>query len=229
VLIPSIDLMGGRIVQLEQGARLVFETDDIDGWLERFAAFPIVQVIDLDAAMGRGNNDALVHSIVRRRPCQVGGGIRTVARATDLIASGTQRVILGSALFDERSVRVDAAAAFADALPPTALVAAVDSRGGHVVIHGWQTTVPVSAVDAIRALDPFVGAFLYTHVDSEGLLRGLDFDAAMAVRRATRRGVIAAGGIRDRAEIERLHAAGIDAVVGMAVYRGLIPVGAPGA
>jgi phosphoribosylformimino-5-aminoimidazole carboxamide ribotide isomerase len=222
MLIPSIDLMDGRVVQLEQGTRLVFETRDVDGWLERFAAWPIVQVIDLDAAIGRGGNEALVRAICTRRACQVGGGLRTVDAVRRCLDAGAVRAIVGSALFDADGVNVEAARQFAEAVSPGSLVAAVDSRAGHVVIHGWKTPVPTSAVAAVRVLEPHVGAFLYTHVDTEGLLRGTDFDAVRAVRAATTRKVIAAGGIRSVAEIDRLHAMGVDAVVGMAVYRGLI-------
>ncbi len=224
MLIPSIDLQDGQVVQLEQGTRLAYATDDLDGWLARFAASPIVQVIDLDAALGRGHNRDLVRRICRERVCQVGGGIRSVTDAQDLLDTGARRVILGSALFGDHGVDVRRAEAFAAALASDALVGAVDSRGGQVVINGWRTPLPVTAVEAVQQLQPFVGAFLYTHVDGEGLLGGLNTAAVLAVRQATYRALIAAGGIRDRAEVDALHALGIDAVVGMAIYRGLMTV-----
>ena len=213
--------MGGRIVQLEQGERLKLATDDIDGWVRRFASFPVVQLIDLDAAVGRGDNAALVRSLCRALPCQVGGGVRTVERARELLDAGARRVIVGSALFTSTGVNIGAAAAFAHAIPADALIAAVDSRGGHVVVHGWRTTLPVTPVEAIQALEPHAGAFLYTHVDTEGLLQGIDMPAVDAVAAATSRRVIAAGGIRCRGEVDTLHARGIDAVVGMAIYQGV--------
>jgi phosphoribosylformimino-5-aminoimidazole carboxamide ribotide isomerase len=222
MLIPSIDLMDGRIVQLVQGERLAFATDDVDRWVARFATFPIVQLIDLDAAMGRGNNDALVRQICSALPCQVGGGIRTVDAARTRLEAGAKRVIVGSALFDAAGVRADAAQGYSEALGPGRFIAAVDSRGGRVVIHGWKTTVPVQATDAVRALSPFAGAFLATLVDGEGLLGGLDHAAALELRAATTRQLIVAGGIRDMDEVNALDAHGIDAVVGMALYRGLI-------
>lgn len=214
--------MGGRIVQLRQGEHLALESDDIDGWIARFAGFPIVQLIDLDAAMGRGANEGLVARIAGRLPCQVGGGIRSVERAQDLIAGGARRVILGSALVTDGGVDIAAAASFARALGTDALVGAVDSRAGRVVIHGWKTMLDVSPEDAARALDPFVGALLYTHVDTEGMLTGIPLDAVRSVQAATTRRVIAAGGIRSRDEVEALDRLGIDAVVGMAIYTGLI-------
>jgi phosphoribosylformimino-5-aminoimidazole carboxamide ribotide isomerase len=224
VLIPSIDLMGGRVVQLQQGERLALESDDLDGWIAKFAAFPIVQVIDLDAAMGRPANDALVRSVASRLPCQIGGGVRSIDRAQELLDAGARRVILGSSLFDDRGVNQARAEAFAEALTPDVLVGAIDSRGGQVVIHGWKTALPVTAPDAARVLEPYLGAFLYTHVDTEGMLTGLNLDAVRAVQAATTRRLIAAGGIRSRAEIDTLDALGIDAVVGMAIYTGAIDI-----
>jgi phosphoribosylformimino-5-aminoimidazole carboxamide ribotide isomerase len=219
VLIPSIDLMNGRIVQLEQGRRLVLETDDVDGWIARFAAYPLVQVIDLDAAMDRGHNDALVQRLCLALPCQIGGGIRTVARAQSLLDAGARRVIAGSSLYSRDGVNVSAARAFADRIPVDRLVAAIDSRSGQVVIHGWKTMVGISPEAAARTLEPYVGTFLYTHVDTEGLLQGINMPAVLSVAAATSRRLIAAGGIRSQQEIDALDARGIDAVVGMAIYK----------
>jgi phosphoribosylformimino-5-aminoimidazole carboxamide ribotide isomerase len=228
VLIPSIDLMGGRVVQLQQGERLAIETDDLDGWMARFAQFPIIQLIDLDAAMGRPANDEIVRRVAGAMPCQVGGGVRSIERAQELLEAGARRVILGSSLFNERGVNRARAEAFAEVLDPDLLVGAIDSRGGKVVIHGWKTAIPVSPEDAARALEPFVGAFLYTHVDTEGLMTGLNLDAVRSVQAATRRRLIAAGGIRSREEIDTLDRLGIDAVVGMAIYTGTIDIASAG-
>ncbi|HEY7474163.1 MAG TPA: HisA/HisF-related TIM barrel protein [Vicinamibacterales bacterium] len=225
MLIPSIDLQDGRVVQLEQGERLAYASDDLDGWLQRFASAALVQVIDLDAAMGRGQNADLVRTICGRRACQVGGGIRSTAAAEAILASGATRVIVGSALFDDRGVNLQKAEQFGRALGADALVAAVDSRAGRVVTAGWRLSLEVSPVEAVKQLEPFAGAFLYTHVDGEGLLGGLNMTAVLEIHRATRRGLIAAGGIRHRDEVTALHLLGIDAVVGMAIYRGLMTPG----
>ena len=224
MLIPSIDLMGGRVVQLQQGERLMLETDDLDGWLRRFAPYPLVQVIDLDATLGRGDNAALVGRLCATRACQVGGGIRTVAHARALVDAGAHRVIVGSALFASSGVDLVQASAFSDALGPDRLVGAIDGRGGVVVIHGWKTRLPITPVEAARALEPLVGAFLYTHVETEGMLSGLDPAPVRALRSATTRRLIVAGGIRTRAEVEALDALGVDAVVGMAIYTGVMDV-----
>lgn len=222
MLIPSIDLMNGRIVQLEQGERLALETDDVDGWVARFADYPIVQVIDLDAAMGRGSNDALVRHLCRALPCQVGGGVRTPERAQALLEAGARRVIAGSSLYSTDGIDMATARAFGDAIPLDRLIAAIDSRGGRVVIHGWKTTLSITPESAARALEPFAGALLYTHVDTEGLLGGINMAAVRSVAAATTRRIIAAGGIRSRCEIDTLHAEGIDAVVGMAIYKNVL-------
>jgi len=220
MLIPSIDLQGGRIVQLVQGERLALEATDPEPWLARFARFPRVQLIDLDAAKGEGDNAELVAMICGRLPCRVGGGIRSIDRAEVVLDAGAHAVIVSSALFRDGGVDLDFAAALAEAIGPERVVAAVDSRGGHVAIHGWRTVLPITAVDAVRALEPFCGEFLYTHVDTEGLMRGTDMAAILAVRRATTRRLTAAGGITTRDEIDRLHAEGVDAAVGMAIYTG---------
>ena len=225
MLIPSIDLMGGRVVQLQQGERLAVESHDLDGWIARFAHFPIVQLIDLDAAMGKGSNDELVKYVAKTLPCQVGGGIRSIERAQELLAAGARRVILGSVLFNKRGVNRGRAESFAEVIDPDALIGAIDSRGGKVVIHGWKTPLTISPADAAKTLEPYVGAFLYTHVDTEGMLSGLNLEAVNTVQAATKRRLIAAGGIRSKEEVDALDRLNIDAVVGMAIYTGLIEVG----
>ena len=224
MLIPSIDLQGGRIVQLVQGEKLAIEASDPEPWIARFAPFPRVQLIDLDAAKGEGDNSQMVSAICGRLPCRVGGGIRTIERAQAVLDAGARAVIVSSALFRSGAIDLDFAGALAAAVGPERVIAAVDSRGGQVVIHGWRTVLPVSAVDAVRALEPYCGEFLYTHVDTEGLMAGTDMEAILSVRRATSRRVTAAGGITTREEIDRLDAEQVDAVVGMAIYSGRLPL-----
>jgi phosphoribosylformimino-5-aminoimidazole carboxamide ribotide isomerase len=228
MLIPSIDLQDGCIVQLAQGERLMIKTTELDSWMRRFASYPKVQLIDLDAAKGRGDNLGLVKTICGQLPCRVGGGIRTVERAHEVLDAGAHAVIVSSALFrvsDQRAlVDTNFARELAMAVGAARIIGAVDSRDGRVVIHGWKTPLSISAVDAVKALEPWCGEFLYTHVDTEGLMQGTDMDAIMAVRRATTRRVTAAGGITTQAEIDLLDAQGVDAVVGMAIYTGRLKV-----
>jgi phosphoribosylformimino-5-aminoimidazole carboxamide ribotide isomerase len=224
MLIPSIDLQDGHVVQLVQGERLAIEAPDPEPWIQRFSRFPRVQLIDLDAARGRGDNTVLAASICRRLPCRVGGGIRSIERAKAVLDAGADAVIASSALFRDGRVDEQFAKSLADAIGFDRVIAAVDSRGGHVAIHGWKTILPITAVEAVHALEPYCAEFLYTHVDKEGLMQGTDMAAIMAVRKATTRRVTAAGGITTWAEIDALDAARVDSVVGMAIYTGQLPL-----
>jgi phosphoribosylformimino-5-aminoimidazole carboxamide ribonucleotide (ProFAR) isomerase len=150
----------------------------------------------------------------------MGGGIRTVDKAIEVLQAGAHAVIVSSSLFKDGAVDLGFAEALATAVGPEHVIGAVDSKGGHVAIHGWKTLLPITAVEAVKALEPYCGEFLYTHVDNEGLMKGTDMNAIMAVHRATSRRLTAAGGITTRAEIDALEAEGIDAVVGMAIYTG---------
>ena len=222
MLIPSIDLMGGKIVQLVQGEKKQLEFDNFDYWIERFSKYPMVQVIDLDAARHTGDNQQLVRQIVRRLNCQVGGGIRTLEAARELLHAGAKRVIIGSSLLRNGKVNSEYARELAEALGPAALVFALDSRGGRVAIDGWRTGTTIAAPDMARQLERFCGTFLYTHIDTEGLMRGLPIEPVQELRRATARRLIVAGGITEQREIDALDVLGIDAVVGMALYSGKI-------
>jgi len=222
MLIPSIDLQGGAVVQLVQGERLALKDDDVFRWVRRFERFPKVQVIDLDAALDCGDNLAIVRQIAGALSCRVGGGIRTLDRAQDVLAAGAQQIIAGSALFKDGQPDLAFAQRLSDAVGRERVIAAVDSRNGYVVIHGWKTALPLTASEAVRALEPYCDEFLYTHVDSEGLMGGTNMEAILAVRDATMRRVTAAGGISTQREIDDLHARGIDAVVGMALYTGAL-------
>jgi len=224
MLIPAIDLMGGKIVQLVQGRNRALEFDNFAEWIKRFAKYPLVQLIDLDAAMGQGNNAAIVAAIAQRLPCQVGGGMRSMNSVRTMLDVGVRRVIVGSALFADEKLDTRFAADLAAAVGADRLVFALDAIGGKVTIHGWKKMTGVTPLEMIEALDRWCSAFLYTHVDTEGLLQGFPQEAIRPLRQATQRQLIAAGGVRSQEEIEQLHAMGVDAVVGMAIYQGLIPV-----
>ncbi|HEY3927382.1 MAG TPA: 1-(5-phosphoribosyl)-5-[(5-phosphoribosylamino)methylideneamino] imidazole-4-carboxamide isomerase [Candidatus Koribacter sp.] len=223
MLIPSIDLMGGKIVQLVQGEAKAYETTDFDAWCEKFAGFPLVQLIDLDAAKRQGNNRPVIEKILKRLPCQVGGGISEENYARELLELGAKRVILGSSLIREGKPDVEFASKVSAACDGR-IVAAIDSRGGKVAVRGWAEATALTAEEMMEALDPFVAGFLYTHIDTEGLLAGFPFKIAEKLRNRTRKNLIAAGGIRSQEEIDALDAIHVDAVVGMAIYTGKLDV-----
>jgi phosphoribosylformimino-5-aminoimidazole carboxamide ribotide isomerase len=222
MLIPSIDLMGGKIVQLVQGERKALEFEDFEEWIASFSSFPLVQLIDLDAAIGVGDNRDLVREFVRRLPCQVGGGVRSIRTALQTLSIGAQRVILGSSLI--RDGQPDAA--FADeaarAVGVEKLVFAIDSKLGRVAIRGWRQLTAVAPLEMISTLERWCGAFLYTHIDTEGLMQGIPLDTLTELRASTRRQLIVAGGIASTEQIDQLDALRIDSVVGMAIYTGRI-------
>jgi phosphoribosylformimino-5-aminoimidazole carboxamide ribotide isomerase len=229
MLIPSIDLMGGRIVQLEQGRDLKLAFDDFEPWIQRFSSYPMVQLIDLDAAMRQGSNHDLIEQIARRLPCQVGGGIGSIDRAEEMLTAGARRVIIGSALFDAdlqegAIVRRAFAEQLAIAVGAEQLVFSVDTKGGRVSVKGWKQQVNLTPEQAIAELEPYCGGFLYTHIDREGTMQGFPLEVARRLRALTQRRLIVAGGIRQQEEIDALSAMGVDAVAGMAVYLGRLAV-----
>lgn len=225
MLIPSIDLLGGRVVQLVQGEKLRLAFDDFEYWIKKFERFPLVQLIDLDAAMRQGDNAGLVSQIARRLPCQVGGGIRSAERVRNLLDGGAKRVIIGSALFTENG-RVDTefAESLAKNIGTSRIVAGIDTKNGRIAVKGWKERVQLTPDEAIPQLDPFVAAYLYTHVDGEGLMQGFPIDVALRLRALTNRQLIVAGGIRTEEEVSALDKIGADSVVGMALYTNLLKI-----
>ena len=230
MLIPSIDLMGGRIVQLVQGEKLKLAFDDFEYWIERFAKYPLVQLIDLDAAMRQGENRALIEMICRRLPCQVGGGLKTAEDGRRLLDAGAKRVIYGSSLFGvaddanekrtHKVIKLEFAEELKRALGEEALCFSVDTKGGRVAVKGWKDSVDLTPEEAVTWLEDCCAAFLYTHVDTEGTMQGFPLEVAAVLRACTAKQLIVAGGIKERAEVDALDAMGVDAVAGMAVYSG---------
>jgi len=224
MLIPSIDLMGGKIVQLVQGKQKAVEFVNFPDWIATFSGHPLVQLIDLDAAMGEGSNRTLVADFCRKLSCQVGGGIRSEDDVQVVLDAGARKAIVGSSLIRNGALDVTFAEELSKRFEARRLVFALDSCGGHVAIHGWKTVTDITPSEMMGALEPFCSAFLYTHIDTEGLLQGIPLDVVRDLRGKTKRRFIAAGGIRSREEVEQLDALGVDAVVGMAIYTGLLAV-----
>lgn len=222
MLIPSIDLMGGRIVQLVQGEKLKLAFDDFEYWIGRFEKYSLVQLIDLDAAMRQGENRDLIEMVCKRLPCQVGGGLKTAEDGRRLLDVGAKRVIFGSSLFGADGVNKAFAAGLKKELGEDALCFSVDTKGGKVAVKGWKDSVDLTPEEAVTWLEDYCGAFLYTHVDTEGTMRGFPLEVAAVLRATTAKQLIVAGGIKERAEVDALDAMGVDAVAGMAVYSGAI-------
>lgn len=220
MLIPSIDLMDGKVVQLVQGEKKALEFDNFDEWVARFSNFPLVQLIDLDAAMGRAANSELVQFFVTKLPCQVGGGIRSIEAARATLQLGAKRVIVGSTLIRAGAINTEFARELATEFGPEKLVFAIDARGGKIAIRGWKEITSIAPLEVVKALDQYCAAFLYTHIDTEGMMKGLPLEPVRELRAATTKQLIAAGGIRSHEEIDILHKMGVDAVVGMALYLG---------
>ena len=183
-----------------------------------------MQLIDLDAAMGRGGNHQLIAMICKQLPCQVGGGIRDVGRARELLdlGVGAQRVIFGSALVKDGKVNVELVQELCSQFGIAPLTFAIDSRGGKVAVKGWKEITAIDPLEMIHALEPYCSAFLYTHIDTEGTMTGFPVEVVEKFRQATKRRLIVAGGVKSLEEVKDLDAMGVDAVVGMAIYKGVI-------
>jgi phosphoribosylformimino-5-aminoimidazole carboxamide ribotide isomerase len=220
VIIPCIDLMDGAVVQLVQGREKALEGDTPEAMLAKFAAFPVIQVIDLDAAIGRGSNEPIVEWIATKARTRIGGGIRTVEKAQRLLELGAEKIIVGTAAFNADGPNEPFLNHLTSSVPRDAILLALDSKDGRIVVKGWRESLNVSAVQVIRALEPYCGGFLCTYVDKEGMMQGTDLEWFRSLRAATDREITAAGGITTYEEIAALQEMGVHAAVGMAVYTG---------
>jgi phosphoribosylformimino-5-aminoimidazole carboxamide ribotide isomerase len=224
MIIPCIDLQDGRAVQLVRGRRRALAVDDVLGLLERFRKYSQLHIIDLDAALRTGRNDGLVLQLCREAKrrfgfrVRVGGGIRTATRAMKLLRGGADQVILGSAVFRNGRIRGRFLEAFARRVGRRRIIVALDCKKGKIVVGGWRTALRLRPEDVIPQLESNCAGFLCTFVDNEGTLRGTNLDWFRGLRSVTSLPIIAAGGIRSRAEVRALEGIGMDAAVGMALY-----------
>jgi len=214
MIIPCIDLMDGKVVQLVQGREKALEGDAPLEMLRKFAAFPEIQVIDLDAAMGKGENSALVELVASNAKCRVGGGVRTPERAKHLVDQGAHRVIVGTAAF------TPAIKDIAAAVGPERILIALDSKHGKIVVKGWQEATDFTAEEIVGSLEPYCSGFLCTYVDKEGMMQGTDLDWFRRLRAATKHELTAAGGVTTMEDVRALLAMDIHAALGMAIYTG---------
>ena len=226
MIIPCIDLMGGKVVQLVQGREKKLELPDPLAVLEKFASYPQIQVIDLDAAISgpaASPNAPIVRDLCSRKPCRVGGGIRSVERALEVLAQGALKVIVGSSAFTPEGIDHTFLRALAVSVPRERIMIAVDSLGGNVAIHGWRTVLPLKTVEAVAQLELYCSEFLSTYIDGEGKLQGTNIEHFRGLRAVTKLPITAAGGITTDEEIAALEAIGMDAALGMAIYRKTFP------
>ena len=220
MIIPCIDLMDGKVVQLVQGREKALEADGPLAMLEKFKAFPEIQVIDLDAAMGRGSNDELVSLVAANAVVRAGGGVRSVERAQALVEQGAHRVIVGTAAFRVDGVNEDFLEQVAGAIGTERLIIALDSKDGRIVVKGWRESTRLTAEEVLGQLESYCSGFLCTYVDKEGMMQGTDLAWFRRLRAATKREITAAGGITTLDEVRQLLAMNVHAALGMAIYTG---------
>jgi phosphoribosylformimino-5-aminoimidazole carboxamide ribotide isomerase len=220
LIVPCIDLMGGKVVQLVQGREKALEADEPLAMVRRFAAFPELQVIDLDAAIGGGINDGLIELVAANARCRIGGGVRNAERAKKLVSQGAYRVIVGTAAFSEEGANEAILQTIVDAVGRERIVIALDSMAGRIVVKGWRQSMDFTAEQVIRSLEPYCSGFLCTYVDKEGMMQGTDLDWFRRLRAATAHEITAAGGITTIDDIRALAEMNVHAAVGMAIYTG---------
>ena len=212
--------MDGKVVQLVQGREKALEGDTPEKMLERFRAFPEIQVIDLDAAIGSGSNDDLVRLLASRAVCRVGGGVRSVDRAKALVEQGAKQVIIGTAAFKSNGANTEFLGAVSAAIGRERVMIALDSKGGRITVRGWRESTNLTAEQVLGSLEPYCGGFLCTYVDKEGMLQGTDLGWFRRLRAATALDITAAGGITTLDEVRELQKMRVHAALGMAIYTG---------
>jgi phosphoribosylformimino-5-aminoimidazole carboxamide ribotide isomerase len=222
MIIPCIDLQDGRAVQLVRGRRLALSVDDVLGLLERFRGYPILHVIDLDAAMRKGTNSRWIKTLCKhgKMKVRVGGGIRSAARAERILSWGAEKVIVGSAAFENGKVSRKFLGELAKRVGRKKIIVALDTDRGRIVVRGWQERLKLRPEEVIPELEPFCSEFLSTFVDNEGTLKGTDLAWFRKLRNVTKFPITAAGGIRSMREVRSLEKIGMHAAIGMAIYTG---------
>lgn len=222
MIIPCIDLQDGKAVQLVRGRRRALAVDDVLGLVEKFRAYPIMHVIDLDAAMRKGSNGRWIKRLCRaaNMKVRVGGGVRSAAQAAKILSWGAEKVIVGSAAFDNGRVNREFLGRLAKRVGRKRIIIALDTDGGRIVVRGWKERLKLRPADVIPELEPYCSEFFSTFVDNEGTMKGTDIAGFRRLRGATKFPFTAAGGIRSMREVNALEKIGMNAAVGMAIYTG---------
>lgn len=220
MIIPCIDLMDGKVVQLKQGREKVLEGKSVDEMLELFSGFPEIQVIDLDAAIGDGSNGEILEYLASRAMIRAGGGVRDVARAEQLLGHGAYRVIVGTAAFTQDGINESFLSDLSFAVGSEKLTIALDSKDGRIVVRGWRESINRTALEVLHELEPYCSSFLCTYVDKEGMMQGTDLDWFRNLRQATDHELIAAGGITTMDDVKVLTGLNVHCAIGMSIYTG---------
>jgi phosphoribosylformimino-5-aminoimidazole carboxamide ribotide isomerase len=224
MLIPSIDLLGGKIVKRTHGEQNNLEFSEFEEWLDKFEKYPLVHLVDIDAVHRQGNNAELVKQFAKRLTCQIGGGVHDAASAKKLLDLGAKRVVVGSALIRDGKIDTNFADQLQKEVGKDKLVFSVDTKHELVAVEGWRKTVNITLEDALKTLEPYCKAFMHTHIDVEGALTGFPMDVARRIVEVTKKQMMVGGGISTMEEVAQLDAMGIDSVVGMAIYSGALQI-----
>lgn len=222
MIFPCIDLMSGKAVQLIKGEKKALEVKDIDSLIEKFRPFGQIQLIDLDAAKGKGDNLSLIKNIIKKIDCRVGGGIRTIEKAEEILDAGAKKIIISSSIFKNNKINDKFLKDIDEKLDEAKIVIALDTIKENVVIKGWKKSTGINVFDIIKQLEPYCSEFLCTYVDKEGMLQGTNLDFFKRLRDSTSNDITAAGGITTIEEVKQLEEIGANSALGMAVYTGKI-------
>jgi phosphoribosyl-ATP pyrophosphohydrolase/phosphoribosyl-AMP cyclohydrolase len=218
MVIPSIDLMGGKVVQLRQGREKILEAGRAQELIREFDRFGETAVIDLDAALNRGENRNLIREILKLGDCRAGGGIRDVATAKDFLRWGARKIIVGSQAFAADRINRTFLAELSADLGRDRIIVAIDSRQGRIVTRGWTRETGLEILKVVPEIEPYCAEFLFTCVEREGCLQGTDISLVRELVRQTRNRITVAGGIAARDEIRELSRLGVNCQLGMALY-----------
>ena len=214
MIIPSIDIMDGKAVQLKQGKEKVYENQDIEAIVEQFKIFPQINVIDLNSAMGNGDNKELIKKLCEKLTCNVGGGIRNIKLAQEYIEAGANSIIIGTKANKE----------FLSKLPREKVIVALDTKDGKIATHGWKELKEENIYERMLELQDYCYKFLITNVNVEGLNKGTDLNFFKTLVGKTKNDIMVAGGITTIEEIKYIHGLGFDQVLGMAITSGKLNI-----